>query len=96
MRVIWLTGADKGKVRDMPTKMARKALKVGSVELVSKDVCQRCGGLYEEVPTLKSQPAQFVCKVCGSAFTEAAPSESEAKQTAGRRSARARRAGTES
>lgn len=95
MRVKILKGRpDIGQIRDMPTMMARKALKAGEVEMVAKDVCPRCGGLYAEVPTLSTEPNRFQCQVCGAAFTQAPASDPEEKPSARGRSKRSRRAGT--
>lgn len=93
MRVRVLLGQDKGAIRDMPTLMARRALKAGSVELVAKDVCQECGGLIVEVPTLKAEPQLFWCQFCAEqrpAPPKAASSPPEEKPRESRRSRRGR------
>ena len=93
MRVLILKDRpDVGQIRDMPTMMARAALKAGTVEMVAKDVCQLCGGLYVEVPTLSAEPSRFQCQVCGAARVEAPAPRPELKPPASRRSRRARTA----
>lgn len=88
--------SDVGQIRDMPTMMARKALKAGEVEMVAKDVCQLCGGLYEEMPTLSTEPRKFRCGVCGAAvLAPEAPSRPSAPQAPATRRSRRARAGAD-
>lgn len=83
---------DIGQIRDMPTMMARAALKAGTVEMEAKDVCQLCGGLFEEVPTLRTEPRKFRCAVCGAPVLDEPEKPKAPEPKLPRRSKRARAA----